>query len=526
MPSATAARPAMTTMTTKEPDMNPLISGFHPDPSICRVGEYYYLVSSTFEYLPGIPIYRSRDMEHFELLAHVIVRDGQSGVKGVPTGGGVWAPTIRHHDGLFYLVVPDMMGTGRGNVLFTAEDPAGPWSDGIVMDVLGIDPDIVWDEEGACYVTMSGFLLDEETNTLVHQGITQVEFDPATGKALTEQKRLWSGTGGMFPEAPHLYKIGDYWYLMIAEGGTERGHSVSIARGPCPDGPFTGAPHNPLVTARGTDRPVQNSGHGDLVQLSDGSWGMVLLGTRPRSMTRAFAPIGRETFFTPVTWVDGWPHVEPVRLGERRPAEDLAITFPSEAPASLRGFDGELISVRAFPWEIVDLEARPGFARIEGVGVGMEDAHPRFLGMRVRTEEMVFTAALDLSEGVGGICLRYEEGARLEIEVASGVATATMTIRGLTQSWSRALVGEASSVALRIGAEAPQAGKAVIGASCDRLFAQIREGGEWVTIGAVDGAFLSSDFTESFAGRVIGAYARSGRVDVERFDYRGRDVER
>src|SRR5699024_21021 len=138
---------------------NPLIPGFHPDPSICRVGEGYYLATSSFEYLPGIPIFRSRDLRSVELIRHVAVRDGQVGVPGARTARAAWAPTLRQHDGRFLVVVRDMMGTGRGNILFTAEDPAGPWHDGVVMDVQGIDPDSAWDEEGTCYVTMSGFLL-------------------------------------------------------------------------------------------------------------------------------------------------------------------------------------------------------------------------------------------------------------------------------------------------------------------------------------------------------------------------------
>jgi xylan 1,4-beta-xylosidase len=139
---------------------NPLIAGFHPDPSVCKVGDDYYVANSTFEYLPGITIFHSTDCQNFELLTHVALRDGQLGADRALTGGGAWAPTIRFHDGTYWLVIPDMMG-GRGNVLYTTKDPAGPWSDGIVMDVLGIDPDIAWDDDGTCYVTMSGFILNE-----------------------------------------------------------------------------------------------------------------------------------------------------------------------------------------------------------------------------------------------------------------------------------------------------------------------------------------------------------------------------
>ncbi|MDO4260007.1 MAG: family 43 glycosylhydrolase [Actinomycetaceae bacterium] len=505
---------------------NPIIPGFHPDPSVCRVGNDYYLACSTFEYLPGIPIFHSTDLENFELISHVIVRDGQSGVKGVPTQGGIWAPTIRHHNGKFYLVVPDMMGDGRGNILYTADHPAGPWDDGVVMEVLGIDPDIAWDDEGTCYVTMSGFIFDEETGTLIHQGITQVTLDPTTGKALTPPKRLWSGTGGMFPEAPHLYHIGDYWYLMIAEGGTERGHSVTIARGPAPDGPFTGAAHNPLITARGTDRPAQNTGHGDLVEKADGSWAMVLLGTRPRSMTRAFAPMGRETFCVPVTWIDGWPHAEQVHLGERRPAVERTITFPAEGPGSLDAFDGEIIAVRAFPREVADLSARPGWARLIGHGVDMTDAHPTFIGIRQCTEAMETEVDLDVSAGSGGVCLRYDEVNHFVIRTDGTEVTATIHARGLSQSWSHSLATPATEVTLRIVADPPEGGKAVLGASCDRVVAYVRDEGQWVEIAGVDGAFLSSDFAESFTGRVFGAWAEDGQVDVKEIRYVGQDIQR
>lgn len=505
---------------------NPLIPGFHPDPSVCRVGDEYFIATSTFEYLPGIPVFRSTDLEHVELLTHVAVRDGQLGTPGVPTGGGTWAPTIRHHDGRFYLVVPDMMGTGRGNVLFTADDPAGPWSDGVVMDVFGIDPDIAWDDEGTCYITMSG-LGFEEDGTAVHLGITQVRLDTETGAALSEPRPLWSGTGGMFPEAPHLYQVGDHWYLMIAEGGTERGHAVTIARGPSPEGTFEGCPHNPLVTARGSDRPVQNTGHGDLVQFPDGSWAMILLGTRPRSMTRAFAPMGRETFITPVTWDDdGWPHAEPVVLDERHEPVEHTVTFPSDAPSSLDGFDGEVVAVRAFPRDVADLDARPGWARLRGTGEGMEATRPTFLGIRQTTEACTVTTTLDVSEGAGGLSMRYDESSHLDLEATTDVVTLTMTARGLAQSWCRERKNADEPARLRIVADPPVVGKAVLGASCDRLHGEVWEDGRWVEVGGVDGAFLSSDFCESFTGRVVGPYAREGVVDVAEIAYSGQDVER
>ncbi len=220
---------------------NPLIGGFHPDPSVVRVGDEWFLATSSFEYLPGIPIHRSRDFENWELIGHVAAAPEAFGIADVPTGGGVWAPTIRYHDGMFHLVITVAMG--RGMLHFTAADAAGPWSDGDVIvsadgsgSVNGIDPDIAWDADGNAYVTYSGLILSgPEFGT--HLGILQVKVDLRSHVALDEPRSLWSGTGGQFPEAPHLYEVGGTWYLMIAEGGTERGHSISIARSDSPEGP-------------------------------------------------------------------------------------------------------------------------------------------------------------------------------------------------------------------------------------------------------------------------------------------------
>ena len=181
----------------------------------------------------------------------------------------------------------------RGCVVFTATDPAGPWSDGTTIDgVGGIDPDLAWDDDGNAYVTFSGLVTFGE-DLGKHLGIQQVRVDLDAGKALEEPRSLWSGTGLKFPEAPHVYRRGDYWYLMIAEGGTERGHGVSVARGPSTEGPFEGHPANPVLSARSTSRPIQNTGHADLVETPDGGSALVMLGVRPlggdRSRSRRWA---------------------------------------------------------------------------------------------------------------------------------------------------------------------------------------------------------------------------------------------
>ena len=329
---------------------NPLIPGFNPDPSVVLADGAYYLVTSTFEYLPGIPVYRSTDLVTWTHIGNVATRPEQVSVDDVATGGGVWAPTIRYREGIFYVIVTIAMSP-RGCVVFTATDPAGPWSDGITIDgVDGIDPDLAWDDDGTAYVTFSGLSTSGE-QLGQHLGIQQVRVDLAAGKALEPPRSLWSGTGLKFPEAPHLYRRGDSWYLMIAEGGTERGHSVSVARGSSPEGPFAGHPANPVLSACGTSRPIQNTGHADLVATPDGGTALVLLGMRPLGLTQSFSPLGRETFITPVSWADGWPQPDPVLLAPRDAVDEEVFDFAD--PAALD--DPGWLAVRTTPESVASV---------------------------------------------------------------------------------------------------------------------------------------------------------------------------
>jgi len=202
----------------------------------------------------------------------------------VATGGGVWAPTIRYRDGVFYIIVTIAMSP-RGCVVFTAADPAGPWSDGITIDgVGGIDPDLAWDDDGTAYVTFSGLSTSGE-QLGQHLGIQQVRVDLEAGKALEAPRSLWSGAGLKFPEAPHLYQSGDFWYLVIAEGGTERGHGVSVVRGPSPERPL-----------RRWGRAVSMTGAGKLVL----SWGSAVAGSAADSeIFAAPGDRGRLALFVP-----------------------------------------------------------------------------------------------------------------------------------------------------------------------------------------------------------------------------------
>ncbi|MEU4689605.1 family 43 glycosylhydrolase [Actinoplanes sp. NPDC023714] len=331
-------------------DTEPVIPGFHPDPSVCRAGEDYYLVCSSFEYFPGVPIFHSRDLVSWEQIGNVFTRTTQFDPAGVAPSTGIYAPTLRHHDGRFWLTTTIVNRIEDGQLIVHADDPAGPWSDPVfVPGTIGIDPDLAWDAGGNCYLTYKGF----------HDpgGIMQVRIDPFTGTKLGDIRGVWPGTGMAHPEAPHLYEIDGVWYLMIAEGGTERGHTVTIARGPAPSGPFEPCPDNPILTHRSTTHPVQNTGHGDLVRAADGSWWMVYLGVRPRGFTPGFHVIGRETFLAPVTWRDGWHVVgvadRPVPHRDRSFAEDFtrAVTHPRWiTPAASAGSGFSCVRVTDLLW--------------------------------------------------------------------------------------------------------------------------------------------------------------------------------
>ena len=208
---------------------NPVIPGFNPDPSVCRVGDDFYLVTSSFEYFPGLPIYHSRDLVNWRQIGHCLTRDSQLELNGAYSSGGLFAPSIRHHDGVFYVICTN--NTGKGNFYCTATDPAGPWSEPIWVNIPSIDPDIFWDDDGKTYFVYPG-----------GGGMRIAPIDIETGKVTGPPTQVWNGMGGRYPEAPHIYRKDGFYYLMIAEGGTEYTHGVTIARSRNLMGPYTPCP--------------------------------------------------------------------------------------------------------------------------------------------------------------------------------------------------------------------------------------------------------------------------------------------
>ncbi|KPK57312.1 MAG: xylan 1,4-beta-xylosidase, partial [Planctomycetes bacterium SM23_32] len=355
---------------------NPVIPGFYPDPSVCRVGRDYYLATSTFEYFPGVPVFHSRDLVHWRQIGHCLTRPEQLPLEGVASSEGIFAPSLRHHDGRFYMVTTNV--NGGGHFYVHADDPAGPWSDPVWVKGGGFDPDLFFAPDGTVY--------------FIHQewghGIRQWEIDVGSGRLSGEGRSIWRGLEDQFCEAPHIYHVEGRYYLIVAEGGTHRGHMVVCGRSDGPEGPFESCPHNPILTHRArVELPIQATGHGDLVQAHDGSWWILFLGIRP---VWGAHHLGRETFLAPVTWENGWPAVnggEPVSLEMKAdgppahpwPAEPVRDDF--EAPELRLGWNFRR-NPHAEDWSLAE---RPGWLALHGSELTLDDAgSPAFLGRRQR----------------------------------------------------------------------------------------------------------------------------------------------
>lgn len=366
---------------------NPIIRGFNPDPSVCRVGEDYYLVTSTFEYFPGIPVYHSRDLVNWACIGHCIDRPDQlTPLQEATPANGIWAPTIRYYDGVYYVTATCH---GVGNFFVTAENPAGPWSDPIYVPIGGIDPSMFF-EDGKCY-----YCTNLRGGPNRSQGVTVGEIDVTTGQFVSDLHFVWDSTGGGYAEAPHIYHIGEWYYTLMAEGGTGFMHMVTIARSKNLYGPYESCPHNPIITNRHDDtKSIACTGHADLFEDHLGNWWMVHLATRPAHNWNSH--IGRESFLMPVTWENGWPKVEGKAMSLIEP--DGPLTAPQQLPetwqADFSKRDLSWLNIRTpqeenYLWEKSGLVLTPSLAKITD-----ELGHPTFIGQRQFDMDATITATL------------------------------------------------------------------------------------------------------------------------------------
>lgn len=317
-----------TLSTDKEMYLNPILAGFYPDPSICRVDNKFYLVNSSFSYFPGLPIFESTDLVNWKQIGHVIDRPEQLDLK-LAVSKGLYAPTIRYNKGIFYVICTNV--DAGGNFLVTAKNPAGPWSNPIWLpEIEGIDPDIFFDDDDKVYITHNG---PPPNNISVHEGhraIYMMEFDLGKSKTIGESKLVINGGTDMaqkpvWIEGAHIIKKDGFYYMICAQGGTEYNHSEVVFRSKNIFGPYSSFPNNPILTQKHLDKtrvnPVTTTGHADFVQLSNGDWWSVFLGCRPYGDD--LYNTGRETFLLPVKWYKGWPEIvggkEPIPFQLKKP---------------------------------------------------------------------------------------------------------------------------------------------------------------------------------------------------------------
>lgn len=295
---------------------NPILSGFYPDPSICRAGEDYYLITSSFAYFPGIPIMHSKDLVSWHQIGYAMNRAEQLNLDGAGVSRGLFAPSITYHDSLFYITCT-LVDKG-GNIIITASNPKGPWSNPVYLpEVNGIDPSLFFEGDQA-YIVYNSIPPDNVSLYSGHRTIRMYAFDQKNLKVTGEEILLINGgtdlsKNPVWIEAPHILKKEDWYYLYCAEGGTSYQHSEVVFRSKTVTGPFIPYAKNPILTQRDLDphrkNPITSTGHAELIETNTGEWHAVFLGCRPYEGNHYNT--GRETFMAPVSWIDGWPVINP-----------------------------------------------------------------------------------------------------------------------------------------------------------------------------------------------------------------------
>ena len=483
MPDATASTLRLNTRAVNGA-YTPILPGFHPDPTICRVGDDYYLATSSFEYFPGAPIFTSRDLLTWTQIGNILTTREQfrKTVPGPSTG--VYGSTLRHHDGTFWFITTNVSDFDSGQVLVHAENPAGPWSDPIfIPGAVGIDPDLCWDSDGTCYLTWH--VLDFIVGG---QGVSQAPIDLTTGRLLEAPYPVWQGSGMAAAEGPHLYQVGDYWYIFLAEGGTERGHCVTAARGTSPRGPFEPCPWNPVLTHRSTSHPVQSVGHADLVQAPDGRHAAVYLGARPKGSTPGFHVLGRETFLSGVDWVDGWPVFDEGRF--EIPALDTSY-FDDFSEAELH-----------HRWVVPDGEAANLIRREEHGGLSFlsSGSAADLLCARVRDLEWSAQAVFEVA---GRLELRIDNRHWCGLVLKGRYVRAYARIGDVLHELGSEQI-QGTQITLRIEAVPPASVPIPFGhAGPDDILLSVDAGKGFTQLSRLDGRYFSTETASGFTGRMV-----------------------
>ena len=523
---------------------NPILPGFNPDPSIVRVGDDYYIATSTFEWFPGVQIHHSRDLVNWELIARPLDRPSQLDMIGNPDSGGIWAPCLSYADGLFWLIYTDVKqwtGTRHKityNYLVTAPAITGPWSEPTFLDASGFDASLFHDDDGRkWYLSM---IWDHRVERNQFTGTLLQEFDPKTRTLIGPRHNICKGTDLKFTEGPHLYRRDGWYYLLLAEGGTWYTHAATMARSRTIEGPYEIDPENPFLTAAGhEDAALQKAGHASIVQTKSGAWYVVHLVGRPLRDKRCI--LGRETAIQHFEWnADGWPRLS---HGGPCPAvevvdDGLPLTSPTPASRSHREeFDSTELNIhfqalrRPITSDWLDLTARPGWLRLYGAEPPTSNFRQALIARRVQAFAFEATTCLDFApedfKHMAGLIAYYDTTNHYYLRISQdeqlgrhvGIIKCDAGQNGEMQATETAL---------------PDAGPVHLKVTMQReamQFAYSFDGETWMPVGPeLDATILSDDYHKlGFTGAFVGLSAQdlTGRnhpADFDYFEYRELDA--
>lgn len=512
----------------KDEFYNPILQGCYPDPSICRRGDDYYLVCSSFAMFPGVPVFHSTDLVNWRQVGHALDRPSQLKVHDAGTSNGVYAPTIRYnpHNEMFYMITTQVSG-GFGNMMVKTKNPEEGWSDPIKLHFNGIDPSIFFDEDGKAYIVHN----DGPKKSLWkgHRVIKLWEYDVETDKLVpgTDKVIVDGGTKldkhPFWIEAPHIYKKDGKYYLMCAEGGTGEYHSEVVFVSDKVDGPYVESPNNPILTQRYLnpmrENKIEHAGHSDVVEGKDGKWYGVFLGIRPNE--KGHSLIGRETFILPVDWSGTFPVFEngliPMEPKQKMPAgvenkqgEDgyqPCGNFSFTDDFAGKALDNRWVGIRCNPEDFVSFVQ--GGLRIEPFGADISEKKPlSALWLRQMHGNFSFGATVDYrprsESDLAGIACMQNRNAQIVLGLTKKDGRTMITlVRRLKDKTE--ILGESEIVGKRpVRLQVEAQGE-------DFRFSYSTDGHVYHNVGGkVDGAFLSTTVAGGFVGNVVGLYATSG----------------
>lgn len=517
---------------------NPILPGFYPDPSICGVGNDYYLVNSSFSFFPGIPIFHSTDLSHWKQIGHVLDRPSQLNLTDEWMSAGLYAPSIRFHDGVFYMITTQMGGKG-GNFYVTAKNPAGPWSEpNWLKEVEGIDPSFFFDNDGTAYLVNNGPVADGKPLYNGHRSLWLQEFDLAAKKPVGKRVEIVNGGTDIskkpiWIEGPHIFNHKGYYYLLCAEGGTGIEHSEVIFRSKNIWGPYEVFKGNPILTQRDmpADRPnpATCTGHADFVQTPKGDWVSVYLACQPYE--GEFFNTGRQTFIQEVDWKGEWPII--VKKGEAVPYD---VSLPLKAEKGAESFrehsanweDNFDVPELKYEWNFIRTPKEKwyninnGALTINARTTSIDEVgNPSFIGRRLQHAKAEFSTSVSLQKGnekrrkkemEAGIVAFQNEESFYKMVIEQIDKKYYLLVSSANQEFAREELstykpGQKINLKMQMLED-----KFICSYSFDDT--------NWVEVGGVlDGKYLSTKIAGGYIGAYFGLYTYSKSPAKARFDW-------